>query len=277
MGVPSPVTLITGGHAGLGAAISMACAEQGHRVFSFGPADDGVAEAEAAIRASGGAILAGDIRDGAAVASAVAQVTAVAGRIDGLVCNAAYGPLGTVLDTDEAEWDRIMAINVKGAYLFARAVVPVMRAQGGGAIVMVGSGAGWGKPNMAAYAASKGALYSLASAMAYDHFYDRIRVNIVIPGGGGIVSGMSLARVGGDRALLGRGTPGSVAGRPVTGADLAAAVCFLLSDAAGTISGTVLDVGCFAHQGGPVPVRTPSVEQDLTGEPVLTAQEGLAR
>jgi NAD(P)-dependent dehydrogenase (short-subunit alcohol dehydrogenase family) len=104
---------------------------------------------------------------------------------------------------------------------------------------------------MAAYAASKGGLFALSAAMAYDHLHERIRVNTVVPGGGGIVSGMSLARVGGDRSKLSR--PATAAGRAVTGEDVAGAVAYLLSDEAQAISGTVIDVGCFDHQGGPVP------------------------
>src|SRR3546814_18632552 len=73
-----------------------------------------------------------------------------------------------------------------------------MKRNGGGSIVNIGSGAGHGKPNMAAYAASKGALHTLSMAMAYDHFHDHIRVNVAIPGGGGIISGMSLGRFDGD-------------------------------------------------------------------------------
>jgi len=97
---------------------------------------------------------------------------------------------------------------------------------------------------------------ALTMAMAYDHFHDRVRVNVAIPGGGGIVSGMSVGRFGGDAdAFLRKPAPGTAAGRPATGRDLANAVAFLLSDEAATISGTVLDVGCFAHQGGPVPPK----------------------
>jgi NAD(P)-dependent dehydrogenase (short-subunit alcohol dehydrogenase family) len=162
-----------------------------------------------------------------------------------------------VLDTPEDLWDRVMAVNLKGGYLCARAVLPHLIARGGGSIVIVGSGAGWGKPNMAAYAASKGGLLALAAALAYDHFHDHVRVNTVIPGGGGIVSGMSLGRVGGDPDKLGRGAPGTAAGRPATGEDLAASVAFLLSPEAHAISGAVIDVGCFFHQGGPIPPKAP--------------------
>nr|MBD2222872.1 SDR family oxidoreductase [Calothrix sp. FACHB-1219] len=83
-----------------------------------------------------------------------------------------------------------------------------------------------------------------------------VRVNVAIPGGGGIVSGMSVGRTGGDvEAFRKRPVPGTVAGRPGTGQDLANAVAFLLSDEAAAISGTVIDVGCFAHQGGPIPSK----------------------
>ncbi|MBE7204661.1 MAG: SDR family oxidoreductase, partial [Parafilimonas terrae] len=140
-------------------------------------------------------------------------------------------------------------------YLCARAVLPHMIRAGGGAIVNVGSGAGWGKPNMAAYSASKGGMVALSAAMAYDFLHDRVRVNTVIPGGGGIVSGMSLGRVGGDVSRFGKGAPGSAAGRPVNGDDMANVVAFLISPEAETISGTVIDVGCFFHQGGPVPAK----------------------
>jgi NAD(P)-dependent dehydrogenase (short-subunit alcohol dehydrogenase family) len=177
------------------------------------------------------------------------------GRVDALVNNAAIGPLGTVLDTPEDAFERIIAVNLKGPYLCARAVLPHMIAQGGGSIINVGSGAGWGKPNMAVYAASKGGLHALSTALAYDHFHQHIRVNTIIPGGGGIVSGMSLGRVGGDPQKLARTAPGTVAGRPASGEDLVGTVAFLLSKDAEAISGTVIDIGCFSHQGGPVPPK----------------------
>jgi len=74
-----------------------------------------------------------------------------------------------------------------------------------------------------------------------------------VPGGGGITSGMSLGRVGGDAVKMTSGAPGTAAGRFASGDDVAHAVAFLLSPAAEAISGTVIDVGCFAHQGGPIP------------------------
>ena len=157
---------------------------------------------ELAQRGLAAELMEADVSSSADVAKVVERALARFGRIDAVVNNAAIGPLGTVLDTDEEVFDRIIAVNLKGPYLTSRAAVPHMIAQGGGSIVNIGSGAGWGKPNMAVYSASKGGVAALSTAMAYDFFHQRIRVNTVIPGGGGIVSGMSLGRVGGDAARL---------------------------------------------------------------------------
>lgn len=257
--------VVTGGTFGIGRAITLGLARRGWPVIAFGLearqpssiAGEGIAGLRDELAALGSAfdVFEADVSDEAAVARVVETALARFGRIGALVNNAAIGPLGTVLDTDPALFDRILAVNLRGPYLCCRAVIPRMAAAGGGAVVNIGSGAGWGKPNMAVYCASKGGLHALSQALAYDHFHERVRVNTVIPGGGGIVSGMSLGRVDGDRARLGRGAPGTAAGRPATGEDVAAAVAFLVSPEAAAISGTVVDVGCFAGQGGPVPPR----------------------
>jgi NAD(P)-dependent dehydrogenase (short-subunit alcohol dehydrogenase family) len=255
------VVIVTGGTFGIGAGISTGLARRGWRVVAFGLdapqissiARDGSRTLQAELRAHGleADVMEADVSKAADVARIVDHAMARYGRIDALVNNAAIGPLGSVLQTAEDVWDRVLAVNLKGAYLTCKAALPHMIARGGGAIVNVGSGAGWGKPNMAAYAASKGGLHALTMALAYDHFKDRVRVNMVIPGGGGIVTGMSLGRVGGDPAkIAARKTAGTVAGRATTPEDVANAVAFLLSDDAAVISGTVLDVGGFAHQGG---------------------------
>lgn len=269
------VAIVTGGTFGLGKAITLTLSRRGYRVVAFGLEGRQMSStAERAIpvlRKEADAegldidLLEADVSSATDVATVVDYALEKYGRIDALVNNAAIGPLGTVLDTDEATWDRIVSVNLKGVFLCSKAVLPHMIDHGGGSIVIVGSGAGWGKPNMAAYAASKGGLVALAASLGYDHFNDRIRVNTVIPGGGGIVSGMSLGRVDGDMSRFGKEAPGTVAGRAATGEDLANAVAFLLSDDAATISGTIIDVGCFAHQGGPIPRRQPKANE-IEGE-----------
>ena len=261
----NPVTIVSGGTYGLGLSISVELARRGHRVVAFGLTQAQVSSTALGFEALRDAareagvqeridVLEADVSREEDVNRVVAQAIARHGAINGLVNNAAIGPLGTVLDTDPELFRRIFAVNVEGTYLMSRTVIPQMKSQGGGSIVNIGSGAGYGKPQMAAYASSKGAILALSTAMAYDHFHDHIRVNVAIPGGGGIVSGMSVGRFGGDlQAFQARRSPGTVAGRPATGTDLAHAVAFLLSDEAATVTGTVIDVGCFAHQGGPVP------------------------
>jgi NAD(P)-dependent dehydrogenase (short-subunit alcohol dehydrogenase family) len=257
--------IVTGGTFGLGQSIAVELARRGHQVVAFGLAQpqvsstaQGLESVAAELERAGckADVLEADVSDAADVQRVVDHAVSRYGAIHGLVNNAAIGPLGTVLTTDEATFERILAVNVKGTYLASRAVIPHMVRAGGGSIVNIGSGAGYGKAGMAAYSASKGAIVALSMAMAYDHFHDRVRVNVAIPGGGSIVSGMSVGRFGGDvDAFLRKPAPGTAAGRPASGRDLANAVAFLLSEEAATISGTVLDVGCFAHQGGPVPPK----------------------
>jgi NAD(P)-dependent dehydrogenase (short-subunit alcohol dehydrogenase family) len=259
------VVVVSGGTFGIGRAITLGLASRGHKVVSFGleaAQVSSIAQAaspalreELASRGLTAQLLEADVTQSADLRKVFEATIETYGRVDAVVNNAAIGPLGTVLDTDEALFDRIVAVNLKGPYLTSRIAVPYMKKQGGGSIVNIGSGSGWGKPNMAIYSASKGGLHTLSAAMAYDFIYDRIRVNTVIPGGGGIVSGMSLGRVGGDASRLGKGAPGTAAGRVATGDDVANVVAFLLSPEAETLSGTVIDVGCFANQGGPVPPK----------------------
>lgn len=263
------VVIVTGGTFGIGRAITVRLAQAGHRVVAFGlegrqissVAEQGIAALRDELRRLklDADLLEADVSSSGDVAKVIDHALTKHGRVDALVNNAAIGPLGSVLDTPEDVWDRVLAVNLKGTYLCCRAVLPHMIRQGGGSIVNIGSGAGWGKPNMAAYSASKGGIFALSAALAYDHLNDRIRVNTVVPGGGGIVSGMSVGRVGGDvQKVMAAAVPGTAAGRAATGEDIANAVAFLLSDEAAVISGTVLDVGCFAHQGGPVPPRRSS-------------------
>jgi NAD(P)-dependent dehydrogenase (short-subunit alcohol dehydrogenase family) len=170
--------LVSGGTFGIGRAISLRLAQGGWPVLAFGLearqpssiAENAIPSLLAAAAADNLPLAAieADVSIEEHVARAVETALARFGSIGAVVHNAAIGPLGTVLDTPPALWDRIHAVNLKGAYLLARATLPHLIARGGGAMVMIGSGAGWGKPNMAAYAASKGGLFALAAALAYD-------------------------------------------------------------------------------------------------------------
>lgn len=257
--------IVSGATFGIGREIAEYLAGAGWPVVGFGleqaqVSSIGVASVEAlnddaSRRGLPLSFMAADVTSEAGVAGVVeAALAAGGGRILGVVNNAAIGPLGTILDTPPELFEQILRVNLTGPYLLCRAALPHMAAAGGGRIVNVGSGAGWGKPDMAAYATSKGGLIAFSAALALDHFADGIAVNTVIPGGGGIAAGMSLGRVGGDMDKLRAKAVGNVAGRYTTGGDLGGAIAFLLSDAAEAISGTIIDVGCFAHQGSSTPL-----------------------
>lgn len=272
------VVIVTGGTYGIGRSITTLLAANGHQVVAFGLdtpqisslAGNSIADLRDELEGAGrtAEVLEADVSHASQVDGVVQHTLEKYGRIDALVNNAAIGPLGTILETSEAVWDQVMAVNLKGPFLCCRAVLPHMIGQGGGSIVNVGSGAGWGKPNMFAYSASKGGLHAFSAALGYDFLHSRIRVNTVIPGGGGIVTGMSLGRVEGDADRVRRNGPGTAAGRHATGDDLANVVAFLLTPGAEAISGTVIDVGCFSHQGGPVPPRSEAAGASGPGERV---------
>jgi NAD(P)-dependent dehydrogenase (short-subunit alcohol dehydrogenase family) len=257
------VVIVTGGTFGIGSGISLTLAARGHDVVAFGLdarqpssiAENGtrLLREEAAAKNLQLVAMEADVAVAADVDRVVAATLERFGRIDALVNNAAIGPLGTILDTSEELWDRVVDVNLKGTFLCCKAVLPHMIAAGGGSIVNIGSGAGWGKPNMFAYSASKGAIHAFSQALAYDFFQSRIRVNTVIPGGGGISTGMSAGRREGAPTGPMPHSIGTAAGRYAVREDIANAVAFLLSPEAEVISGTFIDVGCFALQGGPIP------------------------
>lgn len=257
--------LVTGGTFGLGRAMCLGLVERGHQVIATGvdaeqvssTARGSVTEFREYVAEAGLPIqvIEADATDSAAIDRTIQEVIGRFGRIDAVVNNAAIGPLGTLLDTSEELFARVMAVNLMGPFIMSRAVVPHFIEAGGGSIINIGSGAGWGKPNMVAYSASKGGLAALTSSIAYDYFHHRIRANLVIPGGGGMSGGQTMGRFGENYEEARKAAVGSVAGRPVNGDDLAGVVDFLAGPAGAAISGTVIDVGCFAHQGGPIKRR----------------------
>jgi len=154
-------------------------------------------------------------------------------------------PRATLLETDEALWHQVIDTNLTGAFLACRAVIPHMVAQGGGAIVTIGSlHAAAGSRNLFAYAVSKGGLVTMTRNLAAAHARDRIRVNCVHPGWvlsegelaiRGLVAGQAeqfAEQIGDDIPL----------GRLQTPEDIARTVAFLLSDNALQITGQVIAV-----------------------------------
>ncbi len=181
------VALITGGASGLGLAVARLMASEGARLLLVDWDADSLEPAVGRLVAEGASVesLQGDVSDPATATAAIALVTSKFGRLDILFNNAGIDPLKarSIIETEESDWDRILDVNVKAAYLFSRAAIPLMRSGGGGAIVNTASIAGL-RPagNEAAYSVSKAAMVSLTGSLALDFAADGIRANCVCPG-----------------------------------------------------------------------------------------------
>lgn len=178
------VVVITGGANGIGAALARRAAKSGATVV-VADVQDEVGEALAAENNSPGTIEFEhlDVSDEAEVNSVIGGIHSRHGRIDGLVCAAIVQPIGDVVDVDPATWDKVLGVNLKGAIWASRAVIPAMREQNSGSIVMFASGtADFGKAGSAPYTTSKGAVASFAKTLAREVASSRIKVNLCRPG-----------------------------------------------------------------------------------------------
>ncbi|HUV91337.1 MAG TPA: SDR family NAD(P)-dependent oxidoreductase [Anaerolineae bacterium] len=177
--------LITGGASGIGRATALLFAREGAAVAV---ADVDQANGEAVVREiveqGGRAIfIRCDVTQAADCERAVAQAVGALGGLDVLSNNAGIIRRAAVPETSEADWDRVMAVNVKSVFLLSKYAVPAMAQAGGGAIINTASGWGLvGGRKAAAYCASKGAVVLLTKAMALDHGEQNIRVNCICPG-----------------------------------------------------------------------------------------------
>jgi NAD(P)-dependent dehydrogenase (short-subunit alcohol dehydrogenase family) len=176
--------VVTGATSGIGRAAALALGDAGWWVLAGGrdPGRGAEVAAELAERA-GGEFAAADLAADGAAAELVARAVAATGRLDLAVYSAGTHFLASVEATDPADYDRLLAVNLRGAVLLARAAVPAMRASGGGVIVNVASEAGLvAVPGQAAYNISKAGLLMLTRSIAVDHAGDGIRAVSVCPG-----------------------------------------------------------------------------------------------
>jgi NAD(P)-dependent dehydrogenase (short-subunit alcohol dehydrogenase family) len=185
MRLQGKIVLITGAARGIGHGIALRFAREGAQVGIVDLNVDDCNSVVDEIANVGGAAIAlpGDVSSEADVNHIIETIQAHFGTPNVLVNNAAIMPAGTIHETSPADFDRCIAVNLRGAYLMSRAVIPGMLEGKQGSIIHMASVTGiLGLPGLAAYSATKGALISLARAMSTDYARSGIRVNAVSPG-----------------------------------------------------------------------------------------------
>ena len=230
------VAVVTGGASGIGLATAETLAARGATVAVLDRNLDGLPDVLTGFVA--------DVSDRASVEQAIAAIVERFGGIDIVVNNAGISAVGTVEENDDAEWARVLDINVVGMARVTAAALPWLRRSDAAAVVNLASIAALnGLPQRALYSASKGAVLALTYAMATDHVSEGIRVNCVSPA--------TVATPFVERMLQGFADPVAeraaldarqATGRMVEPAEVAAAIAYLASPLSGSTTGTALDV-----------------------------------
>lgn len=239
MRLEKKIAIVTGGSAGIGKAIAAAFVREGANVVIAGRDSRKLEQAAAEIGSHCLPVTA-DVSKANDVQKLAAAALATFKRIDILVNNAGILLPGTAESLSEEDFDQTFAVNVRGLWLLSRAVLPQMRAGGGGSIVNIGSVlSALGARNRVAYAASKGAVLAMTRAMALDHAAENIRVNCICPG---IVETEMVARFNMDERARQQRVAMHPAGRFGQPEDVAGLAVFLASDESAWITGTAQTV-----------------------------------
>jgi len=240
MRLPNKVAIITGASGGMGRATAYLFAKEGAKVVVVDVVDAGGKETVANIKANGGEAIFvhTDVSSAADMQNLVKETVKKYGRIDILFNNAGIaGQRSKVEDVDESLWDKTIDINLKGVFLGAKYVVPVMRKTGGGAIISTGSMSGIRPRGLdSAYAASKGGVNILTRELALE-LGPEIRVNCINPGPifTNMTAGNFTPQLQADIQQL----PLKHGGKPE---DIAYAALFLASDESSFITGSIINV-----------------------------------
>jgi NAD(P)-dependent dehydrogenase (short-subunit alcohol dehydrogenase family) len=257
------VALITGGGVGIGRATALGFALRGAKVMVV-DADSAAGRATADIVAQQGgaaAFVQADVTQSVSVQAYVKAAIDAYGRIDCFFNNAGIeGAVAATQDYEEAVFDRVIAVNLKGVFLGMKAVIPVMLSQGGGAIVNTASVAGlFGGPGMSAYVASKHGVIGLTKVASSDVAGQGVRVNAVCPGPveTRMMRSLEAQRNPNDPESVHKAMSASApSGRYTLPEEVAGVVMYLCSDLAGNVTGTQVVVdGGRSGAGGAAAIR----------------------
>ncbi|MEZ5669620.1 MAG: SDR family oxidoreductase [Alphaproteobacteria bacterium] len=236
------VALVTGGSRGIGRAIALALAAAGAKVaLTYQTDPDAAAEAVAAIEGAGGS-AAGfqlDVRDRGRAGAVLNEVAETHGGLHVLVNNAGINKPTDFDQVSDADWDEILAVNLRGPFVLSQLALPLLERSGGGSIVMIGSVSGqYGGPRTAHYAASKAGLISLGQVIARFGAARNIRCNTVAAG----LIASDMAASGMANPAVAKAAATIPLGRLGTAGEVAAAVVWLASDASSYVTAQTVNV-----------------------------------
>jgi 2-hydroxycyclohexanecarboxyl-CoA dehydrogenase len=236
-GLEDKIAIVTGAGQGIGRAIARKLAAEGATVAVTDL--DEASAIQTADALPGAVAIRADVSDRLAVQAMADRVVQQFGRVDILVNNAGWDKASPFIDSDPADWDRAIAINLYGVLHTCKAVLPLMAARGGGAVVNLGSDAGRvGSSGEAVYSAAKGGVIAFTKSLAREMARHQVRVNCVCPGPTDTALFASFAGPKLREALT-KAIPFRRLGQP---ADVANVVAFLASDEASFVTGQTVSV-----------------------------------